>query len=105
VAGLLGAPIAWTHHWVWCVPITAVLYRASGRLVTPVLIFWSFALFFMPHTAASVLRFPFWKISMTNWYVVFGLAFTALAGYSAWAAARPATKQAAQGLPAIPRSR
>jgi alpha-1,2-mannosyltransferase len=79
VAGLLGSPIAWTHHWVWCIPITALLVTRLPRWSPIVLIFWTFALFYLPHTAPQVLTFPDWKLALTQWYVLFGLVFVVLA--------------------------
>lgn len=79
VAGLLGSPIAWTHHWVWCVPITLLLVTRRPRWSPVVLIFWTFAIFYFQHTAPAVLRFPGWKLALTDWYVLFGLVFLVLA--------------------------
>lgn len=79
VAGLLGSPIAWTHHWVWCVPITALLFTRLRRWTPIVLIFWTFALFYFQHKAPQVLRFPNWKLALTQWYVLFGVIFIVLA--------------------------
>jgi alpha-1,2-mannosyltransferase len=79
VAGLLGSPIAWTHHWVWCIPITALLVTRLPRWSPIVLIFWTFALFYLPHKAPQVLTFPDWKLALTQWYALFGLVFVALA--------------------------
>lgn len=79
VAGLLGSPIAWTHHWVWCVPITVLLFTRLRRWTPIVLIFWTFALFYFQHKAAQVLRFPDWKLALTQWYALFGVVFVVLA--------------------------
>lgn len=79
VAGLLGSPIAWTHHWVWCVPITVLLVSRRPHWAPVVLIFWTFAVFYFPHSPPSVVAFPDWKLALTNWYVLFGVVFLALA--------------------------
>jgi alpha-1,2-mannosyltransferase len=79
VAGLLGSPIAWTHHWVWCVPVTVLLVTRRPRWSAIMLIFWTFALFYFQHKAPQVLRFPDWKLALTNWYVLFGVVFVVLA--------------------------
>lgn len=83
VGTLLGSPIAWSHHWVWCVPIAALLVRYRTRLAPFVLIFWTFALFFLPHTALRVSNLPVWQLALTNWYVLFGLAFVITALHQA----------------------
>jgi alpha-1,2-mannosyltransferase len=83
VAGLLGSPIAWTHHWVWCIPITVLLVTRLPRWSPILLIFWSFALFYFQHKAPQVVRFPAWKLALTQWYVLFGVVFVLLALVSA----------------------
>ncbi|MET1073242.1 MAG: glycosyltransferase 87 family protein [Umezawaea sp.] len=46
--GVLVSPISWTHHWVWVVPLCALLQarRRHGALVAVVVLFvgWAFAL-------------------------------------------------------------
>ncbi|SHF55771.1 alpha-1,2-mannosyltransferase [Jatrophihabitans endophyticus] len=77
VAGLLGSPIAWTHHWVWCVPLTAFVLVRRPRWWPLVLVFWTFATFYLPHRAEDVLTFPWWELALTNWYALFGIAYVA----------------------------
>jgi alpha-1,2-mannosyltransferase len=89
VAGLLGSPIAWTHHWVWCIPITVLVLTRLPRWSPIVLIFWTFALFYFPHKAPQVLQFPDWKLALTQWYVLFGIVFVALAVVVARRSAAP----------------
>ncbi|WP_375490181.1 glycosyltransferase 87 family protein, partial [uncultured Jatrophihabitans sp.] len=95
VAGLLGAPIAWTHHWVWCVPITALVVARRPKWGPLVLVFWTFALFYLPHKADAVLTFPWWRVALTNWYVLFGVGFVA----AVWARLRRRPAQAAAPPP------
>jgi alpha-1,2-mannosyltransferase len=99
VAGLLGSPIAWTHHWVWCIPITVLLVTRLPRWSPIVLIFWTFALFYFQHKASQVLRFPDWKLAMTQWYVLFGVVFVALAFITARRSEAVDTRTRARGNP------
>lgn len=32
LASLLASPVSWSHHWVWCIPLGAVLVRRTGVL-------------------------------------------------------------------------
>ena len=50
VTGLLVSPISWSHHWVWCVPILALLWCQARVWVIPTLfVFWSYAVWLVPH--------------------------------------------------------
>lgn len=102
VSGLLAAPIAWTHHWVWCVPIAVLLWQRARRWVPAVAVFWSYAVWVVPHADRVELHFSILQIAASNWYVLFGLSF--LAG-TARMAARSASRSAiAVGCRAMPRS-
>jgi alpha-1,2-mannosyltransferase len=90
ITGLLSSPIAWSHHWVWCVPIFALLWvHARPWLVPAVLIFWSFAVWALPHHNGVELHFSALQIALSGWYVVFGLAFLALTACRVRAARPP----------------
>lgn len=51
VTALLVSPVSWSHHWVWCVPVTLLLttraYRAAA--LGTVLVFSSYAPWWVPH--------------------------------------------------------
>lgn len=78
VAGLLAAPISWTHHWVWCVPAALLLWFEARRWLVMAGIFWTYVVWVVPHTDSLELSFSAWQISMSAWYVAFGLAFLVL---------------------------
>jgi alpha-1,2-mannosyltransferase len=78
IASLVAAPISWTHHWVWCVPIALLLWYEARRWLAAVLVFWTFAVWAVPHTDSLELAFSPWQISMSAWYVAFGLFFLVL---------------------------
>ena len=50
VTGLLISPISWSHHWVWCIPIVALLWFEARPFVVPALaVFCSYAVWVVPH--------------------------------------------------------
>lgn len=84
ITGLLSSPISWSHHWVWCVPIVALLwFRARAWVFPTVAIFWSFAVWALPHMNSAELHFSVVQIALSEWYIVFGLGFLALTAYRA----------------------
>lgn len=61
--GLLVSPISWSHHWVWCVPLLAVLL-AEGRMrtaATVAVVFLARTLWLVPHEGDLDLRLPWWQ--------------------------------------------
>lgn len=97
VTGMLAAPIAWTHHWVWCVPIAILLWQHRRRWLPIVAVFWTFAVWAIPHTDARELRFPAWEVAVSAWYVLFGVLFLGLAAWTAVLTGRRAEVVAASG--------
>ncbi|MCX5200459.1 glycosyltransferase 87 family protein [Streptomyces sp. NBC_00237] len=80
---LLVSPISWSHHWVWCVPLLALLL-AEGRyrlsIVLAVLFtarsFWAF-----PHQGDTDIAYGLWAQPALSPYPLLGLA---LLGWLAW---------------------
>jgi alpha-1,2-mannosyltransferase len=103
VASLLAAPISWTHHWVWCVPIALLLWQEAGRGVVAVVVFWTFAVWAVPHTDSLELAFSAWQIGLSLWYVAFGVVFLALTSWATGRANRPDPVAAAAAGSAGPR--
>jgi alpha-1,2-mannosyltransferase len=75
VTGMLAAPIAWTHHWVWCVPIAAVLWSQRRAWLPSTVVFVTFAVWAVPHVAPAELHFALWQTALSAWYVLFGIVF------------------------------
>ncbi|MFI6338330.1 glycosyltransferase 87 family protein [Streptomyces sp. NPDC050535] len=76
---LLVCPISWSHHWVWCVPLIAVLY-AERRLRTAVavtVLFTARTLWLVPHAGDLDLRLPWWQQLLASPYALAGLALLA----------------------------
>jgi alpha-1,2-mannosyltransferase len=80
VTSLLAAPIAWTHHFVWVVPIAALLWRAARYTLVPTaLIFWSFLVWAVPHQGVGVdLHLSPALVLLSASYALAGLGFLLL---------------------------
>jgi alpha-1,2-mannosyltransferase len=76
---LLISPISWSHHWVWCVPLIAVLL-GEGRIRLAALTatactartFW-----LLPHQGDRDLHFPWWQQPLASPYALLGLGLLA----------------------------
>lgn len=89
LAGLFGAPVSWTHHWVWCIPVgvalPAALRRAgfSPRTSASMAVAW-FACFvigphlWVPRRHDRELRWGTLQTVVGNAYLWFGLALLLL---------------------------
>jgi alpha-1,2-mannosyltransferase len=89
VTGLLVSPISWSHHWVWCVPILALLWFQARAWVIPTLfVFWTYAVWLVPHGDQVELSLGGLDVARSGLYVVFGLGFLTL---TAVASARAST--------------
>lgn len=89
---LLVSPISWTHHWVWCVPLLAVLaprgrpalsVRAGRRALRTyaclcvVLVFTARPMWLLPKDGALDLRFAWWQQPLAAPYPLLALALLA----------------------------
>ncbi|MER7184889.1 glycosyltransferase 87 family protein, partial [Streptomyces hyaluromycini] len=73
---LLVCPISWSHHWVWCVPLLAVLL-AEGRMLlaaTTALVFTARTMWLVPHEGDRDLHLPWWQQPLASPYPLLGLA-------------------------------
>lgn len=76
---LLVSPISWSHHWVWCVPLIAVLL-AEGRTrlaYAVVALFTARTMWLLPHEGDLDLRLPWWQQPLAAPYPLLGLALLA----------------------------
>ncbi len=79
VTALLISPISWSHHWVWCVPLIAVLL-ADGRThlaLTVTFLFTARTMWLVPHQADLDLHLPWWQQPLASPYPLVGLAVLA----------------------------
>lgn len=80
VTGLLVSPISWSHHWVWCVPVAVLLWHERRRWLPGLLVFWTFAVWAVPHRDGAELRFGPALTALSAWYVLAGVAFLVAVG-------------------------
>ncbi len=101
VAGLLASPVSWTHHWVWCLPITVALVArwagartdrafwgwGSAALVW-VAVFWSGPMWHTPRGRDLEFTDSWWQAVAADSYALLGVGLLAAAlAYRAWPAA------------------
>ncbi|WP_373294469.1 glycosyltransferase 87 family protein [Streptomyces albiflavescens] len=99
LTALLVCPISWSHHWVWCVPLIAVL-AADGRRCTAALVavvFTARTLWLVPHQGSLDLQLPWWQQPLASPYAL--LALVLLPQLSALS-----VSSALSPLPALPAS-
>ncbi|MDH6700019.1 alpha-1,2-mannosyltransferase [Streptomyces sp. MAA16] len=88
--GLLVSPISWSHHWVWCVPLLAVLL-ADGRrrlAVAVAAVFTARTMWLLPHAGDLDLRFPWWQQPLAAPYPLLGLGLLGCAWLGYFSSAR-----------------
>ncbi|MFF5473088.1 glycosyltransferase 87 family protein [Streptomyces achromogenes] len=89
---LLVCPISWSHHWVWCVPLLAVLLGDGRRRAAAVTaaVFTARTLWLVPHAGDRDLHLPWWQQPAASPYPLLVLVLLVWA-----AAARRPGRQAA----------
>ncbi|MFF1481023.1 glycosyltransferase 87 family protein [Streptomyces sp. NPDC058301] len=101
LTALLVSPISWSHHWVWCVPLLAVLV-AEGRTRTAVAVAAVFAvrtLWLVPHEGDLDLHLPWWQQPLASPYALLGLAVLGCAAARARTQPRsPASRSSASTM-------
>ena len=98
LTGLLVSPISWSHHWVWCVPVLAVLWVQARVWVIPTLfVFWTYVVWLVPHGHSVELHLNRLQVAWSGAYAIFAVGFLVLAAvtsaraptFAAAAAPRP----------------
>ncbi|WP_372347568.1 glycosyltransferase 87 family protein [Streptomyces sp. KL116D] len=76
---LLVSPISWSHHWVWCVPLLALLWAGGHRRTAWAVaaLFTARSMWLLPHQGDLDLRFPWWQQPLACPYPLLGLAVLA----------------------------
>ncbi|MBW5425812.1 DUF2029 domain-containing protein, partial [Streptomyces sp. BG9H] len=77
---LLICPISWSHHWVWCVPLLALLIAGGRpRLAAAVAaLFLARTFWLLPHQGDLDLRLPWWQQPLASPYPLLALALLPL---------------------------
>ncbi|NBE55292.1 DUF2029 domain-containing protein [Streptomyces sp. YC537] len=76
---LLISPISWSHHWVWCVPLAALLIveRRLYLAAFVAVLFTARTQWILPHEGDLDLHYPWWQQPLASPYPLFGLALLA----------------------------
>ncbi|MEU0965174.1 glycosyltransferase 87 family protein [Streptomyces sp. NPDC005917] len=76
---LLISPISWSHHWVWCVPLLAVLLAEArtALALTAAALFTARTMWLLPHQGDLDLHLPWWQQPFASPYALLGLALLA----------------------------
>ena len=85
VTGLLVSPISWSHHWVWCLPLVAVLWARVDRwlAIGYAVVFASFVVWYLPHRNMAELHFAPWQVLASGSYVYLGLGYLVITAIQA----------------------
>jgi alpha-1,2-mannosyltransferase len=99
VTALLVAPIAWSHHWVWVVPVSLLLWQHARVWLVPVpAIFLSQLIWTVPHgAAANELAFSAAQVAVSCSYTAAGVAFLVAVAVRASRAPRAGTAATGSG--------
>ncbi|MFK4145843.1 glycosyltransferase 87 family protein [Streptomyces sp. NPDC004065] len=81
LTALLVSPISWSHHWVWCVPLIAVLLAEGHRVwaAATALVFTARTLWLVPREGETELHLPWWQQPLVSPYALLGLVLLAAA--------------------------
>lgn len=88
LTALLVSPISWSHHWVWCVPLLAVLatyvrsdpWRRAAWAVLA-LVFTARTMWLVPHQGPRDLFLPWWQQPLAAPYPLLGIALLVAAAF------------------------
>ncbi|WP_405797817.1 glycosyltransferase 87 family protein [Streptomyces sp. NBC_01506] len=86
LTALLVSPVSWSHQWVWCVPLLAVLL-AEGRWRTAsavALVFAARTLRLVPREGGAELQLPWWQQMLASPYPLLALTVLAVLAYAAY---------------------
>ncbi|MGW5196531.1 glycosyltransferase 87 family protein [Streptomyces spiralis] len=81
LTALLVSPISWSHHWVWCVPLLAVLLAEGHRAwaAATVLCFTARTMWLVPRVGDGDLHLRWWQQPLASPYALLTCALLAWA--------------------------
>jgi alpha-1,2-mannosyltransferase len=81
LTALLVSPISWSHHWVWCVPLLAVLLAEGHRTWAAVtaVCFTARTMWLVPRAGDGDLHLPWWQQPLASPYALLTCAILASA--------------------------
>ena len=96
LAMLVASPIAWSHHWVWAVPLSLALWERSRAVcVGWTAVFVARPFVWLPYGEGRELAWSWPEHVVGNAYLIAAVALVA------WAAAQAASPRDSTGLPGI----
>ncbi|MFJ1644832.1 glycosyltransferase 87 family protein [Streptomyces sp. NPDC088258] len=98
LTALLVVPVSWSHHWVWCVPLLAVLIAERRfRAACAAGLVWTAGghLGMVPHAGEAEPRLPWWQQPLTSLYALSALVLLALVAWRTRATVHGTGKPAA----------
>ncbi|WP_327675584.1 MULTISPECIES: glycosyltransferase 87 family protein [unclassified Streptomyces] len=101
LTALLVSPISWSHHWVWCVPMIAVVWAEGWRRTAWALaaLFTSRTMWLLPHHGNLDLHLAWWQQPLASPYPLAGVALLGCAVADAHRTSQPAPGAALPTLP------
>ncbi|WP_426902284.1 glycosyltransferase 87 family protein [Streptomyces sp. BH106] len=103
LTALLVSPISWSHHWVWCVPLIAVVWAEGRRRMAWALaaLFTARTMWLLPHEGDLDLHLAWWQQPLASAYPLVGVALLGGAVAGAHSTSQPAPGGTNQAPPAI----
>jgi alpha-1,2-mannosyltransferase len=103
LTALLVSPISWSHHWVWCVPLIAVLLADGHRTwaALTALCFTARTMWLVPRAGDLDLHLPWWQQPLAAPYALLTCALLAAAAVRRREARPPARRRGLSSRPAV----
>ncbi len=103
LTALLVSPISWSHHWVWCVPLIAVLLADGHRTwaALTALCFTARTMWLVPRAGDLDLHLPWWQQPLAAPYALLTCALLAVAAVRRREARPPARRRPLSSRPAV----
>ncbi|GGV69486.1 hypothetical protein GCM10010499_18120 [Streptomyces thermoviolaceus subsp. apingens] len=103
LTALLVSPISWSHHWVWCVPLIAVLladgHRTGAALVA--LCFTARTMWLVPRDGDLDLHLAWWQQPLAGPYALLACGVLVVAGLNRPATRTPPRRRSLSSPPAV----
>jgi alpha-1,2-mannosyltransferase len=102
VAMLVASPVSWSHHWVWAVPVSLVLWtRAPTVCLAWVAVFVARPFVWLPYGDGREYGWTWWQHLVGDAYLSSAVALTVWAVWAVWAAQAASSKIAATEVPGM----
>ena len=105
LTALLVAPISWSHHWVWCVPLIVLMASVPagrGAALAVYAVFTARTLWMVPKEGALDLQLPWWAQPLASPYPLLTLALLAAVAARCYSLPGPELLPGVPGSPGWP---